>query len=55
MLSELEMREFAKIIEFQAMQEETVWMVEGVGETLDGMKVVKALLENKKVYSVQKR
>lgn len=49
------MKEFAKILEFQAMQEETVWMIEGVGETLDGMKVVKAMIENKKVYSVPKR
>jgi hypothetical protein len=55
MLSELEMKEFAKILEFQAMQEATVWMIEGVGETLDGMKVVKAMIENKKVYSVPKR
>jgi hypothetical protein len=55
MLSELEMKEFAKILEFQALQEETVWMVEGIGETLDGLIVVKAMMENKKVYSVPKR
>ncbi|MBT4661559.1 MAG: hypothetical protein HOC18_06615 [Candidatus Marinimicrobia bacterium] len=54
MLSELEQREFAKILEFQAMQENTVWMIEGEGETLDGMKVVKAMMENKKVYSIPK-
>jgi len=55
MLSELEIREFAKILEFQAMQDESIWMIEGIGETLDGMKVVKAMMENKKVYSVPKR
>jgi hypothetical protein len=54
MLSELEQREFAKILEFQAMQENTVWMIEGEGETLDGMKVVKAMIDNKKVYSIPK-
>ena len=53
-MSELEQREFAKILEFQAMQENTVWMIEGEGETLDGMKVVKAMMENKKVYSIPK-
>ncbi len=54
MLSELEQKEFAKILEFQAMQENTIWMIEGEGETLDGMKVVKAMMENKKVYSIPK-
>ena len=54
MLSELEQREFAKILDFQAMQENTVWMIEGEGETLDGMKVVKAMIDNKKVYSIPK-
>ena len=54
MLSELEQREFAKILEFQAIQENTVWMIEGEGETLDGMKVVKAMIDNKKVYSIPK-
>ena len=55
MLSELEQKEFAKILEFQAMQENTIWMVEGEGETLDGMKVVKAMMEGRKVYSVPKQ
>ena len=50
MLSELEQKEFAKILEFQAMQENTIWMIEGEGETLDGMKVVKAMMENKKEH-----
>ena len=54
MLSELEQKEFAKILEFQAMQEKTVWVIEGEGETLDGMKVVKAMMNNKKVYSIPK-
>jgi len=54
MLSEMEQKEFAKILEFQAMQENTVWMIEGVGQTLDGMKVVKAMMNNKKVYSIPK-
>ena len=44
MLNEMEQKEFAKILEFQAMQENTVWMIEGVGQTLDGMKVVKAMM-----------
>ena len=43
------------ILEFQAMKENTVWLIEGEGETLDGMKVVKAMIENKKVYSVPKK
>ena len=55
MLSEMEQREFAKVLEFQAMQENTIWMVEGEGETLDGMKVVKAMMEGRKVYSVPKQ
>ena len=55
MLSELEQKEFAKILEFLAMQENTIWMIEGEGETLDGMKVVKAMIENRKVYSVPKK
>ena len=42
------------MLEFQAMQENTIWMVEGVGKTLDGMKVVKAMIEGRKVYSVPK-
>lgn len=54
MLSETEQKEFAKILEFQAMQENTIWMIEGEGETLDGMKVVKAMMDNKKVYSIPK-
>ncbi len=54
MYIELEQKEFAKILEFQAMQENTIWMIEGEGETLDGMKVVKAMMENKKVYSIPK-
>ena len=54
MLSEIEQREFAKVLEFQAMQENTVWIIEGEGETLDGMKVVKAMMNQKKVYSVPK-
>ena len=54
MLSEIEQQEFAKVLEFQAMQENTIWMVEGVGKTLDGMKVVKAMIEGRKVYSVPK-
>tara|TARA_B100001996_G_C18355278_1_gene475624 strand:- start:196 stop:366 length:171 start_codon:yes stop_codon:yes gene_type:complete len=54
MLSELEQKEFAKILEFQAMQEKTVWMIEGEGETLDGMKVVKAMMDGRKVYSIPK-
>ena len=55
MLSDLEQKEFAKVLEFQAMQEKTVWMIEGEGETLDGMKVVKAMMEGRKVYSVPKQ
>ena len=54
MLSEIEQKEFAKVLEFQAMQENTIWMVEGEGATLDGMKVVKAMMENRKVYSIPK-
>ena len=54
MLSEIEQKEFAKVLEFQAMQENTIWMVEGEGATLAGMKVVKAMMENRKVYSVPK-
>ena len=55
MLSEIEQQEFAKVLEFQAMQENTVWMVEGIGETLDGMEVVKAMMDGRKVYSVPKQ
>ena len=54
MLNETEQKEFAKVLEFQAMQENTVWIIEGEGETLDGMKVVKAMMNQKKVYSVPK-
>ena len=54
MLSEREKLEFAKVLEFQAMQEKTIWMVEGIGQTLDGVKVVEAMLEGRKVYSVPK-
>ena len=54
MLSAIEQKEFAKILEFQAMQENTIWVIEGEGETLDGMKVVKAMMEQKKVYSIPK-
>ena len=55
MISEQEKKEMAIQFELQAFQENTVWMVEGVGETLDGMKVVKALIEGLKVYSVPKK
>ena len=54
MLSEMEQKDFAKILEFQAMQENTIWVIDGIGETLDGMRVVKAMMENKKVYSIPK-
>jgi|TARA_R110000824_G_scaffold196955_12_gene380242 hypothetical protein len=54
MLSELEQKEFAKILEFQAMQENTIWVIEGEGKTLDGMQVVTAMMEGRKVYSVPK-
>ncbi len=54
MLSELEQKEFAKILEFQAMKENTIWVIEDEGETLDGMKVVKALMDGKNVYSIPK-
>ncbi len=55
MISEQEQKEMAMVFELQAFQGNTVWMVEGVGETLDGMKVVKALIEGLKVYSVPKK
>ena len=54
MLSEQEQKEFARVLEFQAMQEKSIWFVEGVGKTLDGMKVVKALMDGKNVYSIPK-
>jgi|TARA_R110002012_G_scaffold160467_2_gene322311 hypothetical protein len=54
MLSESEKKEMAMIFELQAFQENIVWMVEGIGETIDGMKVVEAMIEGKKVYSVPK-
>ena len=41
-------------LELQAFQENIVWMVEDVGETIDGMKVVEALIDGRKVYSVPK-
>ena len=55
MLNEVVQREFAKVLECQAMQENTIWIIEGEGETLDGMKVVKAMMNNKKIYSVPKK
>lgn len=55
MMSEQEQKEMAMVFELQAYQENIVWMVEGDGETLDGMKVVKALIDGRKVYSVPKR
>ena len=45
----------AMVFELQAYQENIVWMVEGDGETLDGMKAVKALMDGRKVYSVPKQ
>jgi hypothetical protein len=54
MLSEQEQIEFARVLEFQATQEGSMWFVEGVGKTLDGMKVVKALIGGKNVYSIPK-
>ena len=45
----------AMVFKLQAYQENIVWMVEGDGETLDGTKVVKALMDGRKVYSVPKR
>ena len=54
MMSEQEQKEFAKVLEFQATQEKSIWFVEGVGKTLDGMKVVKALMDGKTVYSIPK-
>tara|TARA_B100000700_G_scaffold171581_1_gene189574 strand:+ start:705 stop:875 length:171 start_codon:yes stop_codon:yes gene_type:complete len=55
MLSEQEQKEMAMVFELQAFQENLVWMVEDVGETVDGMVVVKALIEGRKVYSVPKQ
>ncbi len=55
MLSEQEQKEMAMVFELQAAQEYLVWMVEEVGETVDGMKVVKALMDGRKVYSVPKQ
>tara|TARA_Y100000817_G_scaffold273125_1_gene232695 strand:- start:421 stop:591 length:171 start_codon:yes stop_codon:yes gene_type:complete len=55
MLSEQEQKEMAMVFELQAFQENLVWMVEEVGETVDGMKVVKALMDGRKVYSVPKQ
>lgn len=55
MLSEQEQKEMAMVFELQAFQENLVWMVEEVGETVDGMKVVKALIDGRKVYSVPKQ
>ena len=55
MLSEQEQKEMAMVFELQAFQENLVWMVEEVGETVDGMKVVKALRDGRKVYSVPKQ
>jgi len=54
-LSEQEQKEMAMVFELQAFQENLVWMVEEVGETVDGMKVVKALMDGRKVYSVPKQ
>jgi|TARA_R110001606_G_scaffold360475_1_gene513500 hypothetical protein len=54
MLSEQEKREMAMVFELQAYQENLIWMVEGIGETIDGMKVVEAMIEGKKVYSMPK-
>ena len=53
-MSEQEQKEFARVLEFQAMQEGSIWFVENVGKTLDGMKVVKALMEGKNVYFIPK-
>jgi len=55
MMSEQEQKEMALVFELQAFQENIIWMVENVGETLDGMKVVKALIDGRKVYSVPKK
>ena len=55
MMSEQEQKEMAMVFELQAFQENLVWMVEEVGETVDGMKVVKALMDGRKVYSVPKQ
>ncbi len=54
MLNEEEKKEMALIFELEAMQNKTIWMVEGIGETLDGLKVVEAMIAGKKVYSVPK-
>ena len=54
MLSEQEQKEMAMVFELQAFQENLVWMVEDVGETIDGMKVVEALIDGRKVYYVPK-
>ena len=40
MMSEQEKKEMAMVFELQAFQDNIVWMVEDVGETIDGMKVV---------------
>jgi len=55
MLSKNEKKEMAMIFELQAFQDKIIWMVEGIGETIDGMKVVEAMIEGKKVYSVPKK
>ena len=54
LLSEQEQEEFARVLEFQAMQDGTIWLIEGIGETLDGKEVVKALMERRNVYSIPK-
>ena len=54
MMSEQEKKEMAMVFELQAFQDTIVWMVEDVGETIDGMKVVEALIDGRKVYSVPK-
>lgn len=54
MLSEQEKKEMALVFELQAVQDNIIWMVEGIGETIDGMNVVDAIIEGKKVYSIPK-
>ena len=36
------------------MQENTIWVIEWEGKTLDGKQVVTAMMEGRKVYSVPK-
>ncbi len=55
MKSEQEKKEMAMVFEFQALSDNIGRVVEDVGETLDGMKVVEALIDGRKVYSVPKQ